>query len=279
MKKKILKTALIFVAVAVVGVAIWFLLAFFGNPVSKHLAEKSAQEHLETNFADTDYEIEDAFYDFKSGNYHVHIKSLSSEDSSFSIVTGLDGKLIYDTYDSNVSEKGNTAKRIGDEYRKAVDEIFESPEFNYSSDISFGDIEFVSMSYIDEQGIPGYAIITNELELDKEYDIKEFGARAGHLTVYVQDNEVTADKLTEILLKIKELFDKNGVTFYVIDCVLEYPKPENGEKKNDYRIEVKDFLYSEIYDGGLKQRVIESDKEAKAFWQAEDEKNEKGETK
>lgn len=279
MKKKILKIVLISVAVAVVGVLIWLLLGFFGNPVSKYLAEKSAQEYLETNFSDTDYEIEDAFYDFKSSAYSVRVKSPSSEDSSFSIMAGLDGKVYHDTYESNVFERGNTANRIGNDYRKAVENIFNSKDFPYNADIAFGDIEFVSMSYIDEQGLPEYAIITNELELDKEYDIKDFGTRAGHLTVYIQNNTVNTEKLAEILLKIKDLFDKNGVTFYVIDCVLEYPKLEDDKPKSDFRVEVKDFLYTDIYETGMEHRISEADKEAKAYWQAEDEKNEKGETK
>lgn len=279
MKKKILKIAIITVSVVIVGVIIWLLVAFFGNPVSKHLAEKSAQEYLEANFSDTDYVIDEAFYDFKGSHYYVRVNSPSSADSYFNIIAGLDGKVAFDTYESSVFEKGNTADRIRKQYREAVDKIFENPEFNYSSDISFGEIAFVSMAYIDAHDTPEYALITNELELDKDYDIKELGAKAGLLTVYVQDDEVTADKLAEILLKIKDIADKCDVTFYAIDCVLEYPKPEDGEQRNDYRVEVKDFLYTEIYDGDLTRRVTEADKEAKAYWQAEDEKIEKGEAK
>ncbi len=273
MKKKILKAVLIIFAVAFVGVAVWFACAFFGNPVSEHLATKSAQEYLEANFANTDYAIEDAFYDFKGSNYHVHIKSPASADSSFTICAGLDGKIIYDTYESDVAEKGNTARRIGDEYRKAADKIFDSDTFPYESDICFGDIEFVPASYAENHGIPEYAIITNELELDKSYDLKEFGSKAGHLTVYVQSETVTAEKLAEVLLAIKDLFDENGVTFYVIDCVLEYPKPEDVAQKNDFRVEVKDFLYSDIYEDEMVKRVMDNDEAAKAYWQAEDEKN------
>ncbi len=273
MKKKILKAVLIIVAVSFVGIAVWFANGFFGNPVSKHLAIKSAQEYLEANFAGTDYEVEDSFYDFKSSAYNVHIKSPTSADSSFTICAGLDGEIIYDTYENDVAEKGNTARRIGEAYRKAADKVFDSDAFPYESDICFGDIEFVPASYADNHGIPEYAIITNELELDENYDIKDFGSKAGHLTVYVQSETVTAEKLGEVLLSIKDLFDKNGVTFYVIDCVLEYPKPEDGAQKDDFRVEVKDFLYSDIYEDEMVKRITDNDKATKAYWQAEDEKN------
>ncbi len=275
MKKKVLKIVSILAAAVVVGVIIWFLVGFFGNPVSKHLAEKSAQEYLETNFADTDYETEEAFYDFKSSAYNVHIKSPSSEDSSFSIVAGLDGKVIYDTYESNVLEKGNTADRINNAYRKAADGIFNSEDFPYKSDICFGDIEFVPASYADDHGVPEYAIITNSLELDKYYDINDLGLKAGHLVIYVQSETVTPEKMAEVLLTIKDLFDKSGVKFYVIDCVLEYPKPEDDTPRNDFRVEVKDFLYTDIYVDSMVQRVADNDKATKAYWQAEDEKMKK----
>lgn len=277
MKKKILKAALIIVAVIFIGVAVWFANGFFGNPVSKHLAIKSAQEYLEANFAGTDYEIEDTFYDFKTTGYNVKIKSPSSADSSFTIRAGLDGKVSYDTYEDSVTQRGNTAARIGKAYREATDGIFESEAFPYESDICFGDIEFVQESYADNHDVPEYAIVTNELELDKEYDLKDMGSKAGHLVVYVQSETVTAEKLAEVLLTIKDLFDKNGVTFYAIDCVLEYPKPEDDAPKNDFRIEVKDFLCSDIYEEDMVQRVIENDEQTKDYWKAEDAKATKGE--
>ncbi len=277
MKKKILKTVLIVVAVAVVGVAVWFINGFFGNPVSKYLAEKSAQEYLDENFADTDYEIEDAFYDFKMTGYNVNIISPSSADSGFTIRTGLDGKISYDTYEDDVINKQNTANRVGNEYREAVDKIFGDDSFPYESDICFGDIEFVQDSYADNHDVPDYAIITNDLELDKEYDLKDMGSKAGHIVVYVQSETVTEEKLAEILLTIKDLFDKNGVRFYLIDCVLEYPKAEDSTQKNDERIEVKDFLYSDIYEENMVQRVSDDNEATKAYWQSENAKNEKGE--
>ena len=273
MKKKILKAVLIVVAVAFAGVAVWLANGFFGNPVSKHLATRSAQEYLEVNFADTDYEIEDVVYDFKGSDYHVHVKSPSSADSGFTICAGLDGKVSYDTHKDAVTERGNTANRISEAYRKAADGIFDSEAFPFEADIAFGDIEFVPASYADSHGVPEYAIITNDLELDKEYDINELGSKAGHLTVYVQSETVTAEKLAEVLLTIKDLFDKNSVSFYVIDCVLQYPKSEDGTQKDDFRIEVKDFLCSDIYEKDMVQRVTDDNEETKAYWQAEDEKN------
>ena len=70
--------------------------------------------------------------------------------------------------------------------------------------------------------------------------------------------------MAEILLGIKKVFDDAGVKFYVIDCILDYP-PENTEGEAE-RIEVNEFLYSDIYEDGLAERVEAADKAAKNYY-------------
>ena len=50
-----------------------------------------------------------------------------------------------------------------------------------------------------------------------------------------------------------------------MDCVLEYPKPESGEWKQD-RFEVMDFLRSDIYEEGLVERVQASNDAADTYY-------------
>ena len=59
--------------------------------------------------------------------------------------------------------------------------------------------------------------------------------------------------------------DDAGVRFYVMDCVLEYPKPESGEWKQG-RVEVMDFLCSDIYEEGLAERVQASNDAAEDYY-------------
>ena len=79
--------------------------------------------------------------------------------------------------------------------------------------------------------------------------------------------ELSEEKLAEILLNIKSVFDKSGVTFYAIDCVLQQSKSEVSTPP-DYtyvtpqQIEVMDFLYSDIYEEGLVERVKKANEEA-----------------
>ena len=108
--------------------------------------------------------------------------------------------------------------------------------------------------------------------LDKKYDIRELGARAGHLIVYVEDDIVTVERAAEVLLELKEVFDRRYVPFYAIDFVLEYPrKPEGGTTKEG-RVEADGFLYTDIYEEGMIERVSAANDAANAYHAEQDRK-------
>ena len=242
----------------------------FGNPMSKFLVTKNAEIYIEENYQDKDYYIDAVQFDFKTGNYYVLVESESSRDSKFTLYAGTNGKIRHDTYESAVLHKWNTAGRINDAYRKAVDEVLESESFPYNHHIAFGDIEFSEGDIPEDGSVPDYAVSTDALILDKDYDIGEFGKKAGLLTVYVYDEEVSVRRLAEILLGIRKIMDEAGVGFYAIDCVLEYPKPEDDGPWREGRAEVMDFLYSDIYEEGLTERVDEANKKAEEYYKEQD---------
>ncbi|MBR6551907.1 MAG: DUF3139 domain-containing protein [Clostridia bacterium] len=257
MKKKILKiSALILAIVLIIGIG-FFANALVGNPVSKYLATKSANEYLEKNFSDKDFVIESVDYDFKTTEYYANITSPTSIDSHFSLSLDFKGKILLDTYD-NVTNGWNTAYRLDEDYRNAVKSVTESQSFPYNYHICYGEMQFAMSDYPLDEEKPEYALNKSELVLDKIYDIREMGAKAGKLTIYIYDDEVTEERLAELLLGIKENFDKSGVTFKSIDCVLEPADFEN----NNSRVEVINFLYSDIYEHGLIERVTDSNKKA-----------------
>lgn len=58
MKKKVLKIIALVIAIAlIVGIA-WVANGLNGNPISKMLAKKAANDYLEEHFPNTDYYIE-----------------------------------------------------------------------------------------------------------------------------------------------------------------------------------------------------------------------------
>lgn len=255
MKKKILKILAFVLALAlIVGVCI-FANNLVGNPISKMLATKTAEKYLEEKHPGKDYVLEGVTFNFKFICYNAYFQSPSSPDSSFTLMLGMDGKIVHDYYEGQVVNRENTARRLGNEYRAAVGKVLENPAFPYQLDIGYGDLEFISEEYKDAPEVPDYALITNDLELDGIYDINDLGAKAGKLTIYLWDDTMTVERLAEIMLDMKKMLDDAGVRFYIMDCVLQYPKPEEGEWKQD-RVEVIDFLCSDIYEEGMAERVL-----------------------
>ena len=258
MKKKWMKIAALIVALLIIAGLCVFANALVGNPISKWLATRTAEKHLEEVYGDTDFEIEKIGFNFKDTDYYAHIMSPSSEDSSFSLRIGMWGQLLLDTYESRVLSGNNTQNRLCMEYRALADTVLEAPDYPFTSFIAYGDLQ-VGFRPADVElpadYYPEHYYIIEELVLDKKYDIRELAKKAGCMVVYVEDDVVTIERAAEVLLELKEVFDRKNVPFYSIDFVLEYPrKPEGGTIKEG-RVNVEGFLYSDIYEEGLVERI------------------------
>jgi len=275
MKKKWLKIGALIAALMIIGGLSMFANALVGNPVSKWLAARTAEKHLEEVYGDTDFEIEKVGFNFKDIDYYVHIKSPSSEDSSFSLRIDMWGNLFLDTYESRVLQGSNTQNRLYMEYRALVDEVLEAPDYPFTSYIAFGDLK-VGFSAPDiEVGVPYWPesyVILDKVELDKKYDIRELAKTAGYLVIYVEDEVVSIERAAEVLLELKGVFDRRNVPFYAIDFVLEYPRKEEGGTVKEGRVNVEGFLYSDIYEEGLVERVRIADEALNAYYAEEDAK-------
>jgi len=273
MKRKWLKIAALIAALVIIAGLCMFANALVGNPVSKWLATRTAEKHLKEVYGDTDFEIERVGFNFKDTDYYVHIKSPSSEDSSFSLRIDMFGNLFLDTYESRVLQGSNTQNRLYMEYRALVDEVVEAPDYPFSTFIAYGDLK-VGFQHPDvEVGIPYWPenyVILDKVELDKKYDIRELAKTAGYLIIYVEDELVTIERAAEVLLKLKELFDQRNVPFYAIDFVLEYPRKEEGGNIKEGRVNVEGFLYSDIYEEGLVERIRSADEKLNAYYEEQD---------
>ena len=276
MKKKILKVLALIVAIAlIIGIGL-FANALVGNPVSKFLATKGAEEHLAKNYGDKDFVVEEVNYDFKTGGYYARVTSPTSIDSHFSLSFNWLGKLELDCYDDDVTTGWNTAMRLEDDYRNAVKAVTESKDFSEKYFIAYGEIPCGLSDYPIDEEHPEYALQKEELVIDKIYDIKEVASQHGKLVLYAYDEEVTHERLAELLLDVKNKFDNSGVTFKAVDFVLEPPKEEGQPLMSDEQIKIRNFYYSDIYEDGLVERVkkanqetIEYDKEQEKIKEAE----------
>lgn len=273
MKKKWMKIAALIVALLIIAGLCVFANALVGNPVSKWLAARTAEKHLEEVYGDTDFEIETVGFNFKDTDYYAHIKSPSSEDSSFSLQIDMWGQLLSDTYESRVLTGNNTQNRLYMEYRALADEVLEAPDYPFTSFIAYGDLQ-VGFQPADVElpadYFPEHYYIIEELVLDKKYDIRELAKKAGCMVVYVEDDVVTIERAAEVLLELKEVFDRKNVPFYSIDFVLEYPRKAEGGTTKDGRVNVEGFLYSDIYEEGLAERIRIADEKLNAYYEEQD---------
>lgn len=273
MKKKWIKIAALVAALVIVAGLGWFANALVGNPVSKWLAKRTVEKHLEEVYGNTDFEVERLGFNFKDTDYYAHIKSPSSEDSSFSLQIDMFGNLKLDTYESRVLTGDNTVRRLDAQYRTLTDEVLEAPDYPFTSFIAYGDLQ-VGFRPADVELPADYwpenYYIIEELVLDKKYDIRELAEKAGYLVVYVEDDVVTIERAAEVLLELKEVFDRRNVPFYAIDFVLEYPRKEEGGTVKEGRVNVEGFLYSDIYEEGLEERVRLADEELNAYYEEQD---------
>ena len=276
MKKKVpvWKIVLAVATAAVFAVVLYFALAFFGNPVSKMLCRISAEKYVEENYPDC--YIDRVGYNFKDGNFFANIKKDGSVDTNFYVYTDWFGNIGYDAYESYVSSGHNTQTRMFMEYRALLDDALPQKNVDYTLDIFFGDIvhEGIYEKYAYETytgkiaGMP-----QEELVLDKEYDYYDIGYRYGHVTLYALHEEVSLEKACEILLDVKEKLNGKGLGFYSIDFVLQKPRKRDGTPSDDEaRINVNYFLWDDIYEEGLKDRVQTAHESLEKYYAEEDAK-------
>lgn len=264
MKTKILKIGALALAILLIVGVLLFANSLVGNPISHALATSTAKNHLAKTYADTDYKLTGVSYSFKDGYYHAGIESESSIDTHFTLTIDSFGNLKYDNFDQYVLSGWNTAHRIDLDYRNNTNALFESVSFPFDAYISFGEIVMVSEEYEGMPDTPEYGLFVSTLKKDAFYNANELGKRHGKLTVYIYDDSVTVERLSEILLEVRRCFDDSGIGFYAIDCVLEYTRADDGFYE-DGRVEVMDFRYSDIYEDGLVERVDKANEEAREY--------------
>lgn len=269
--KKYIRIIGIVLVIALIAVLIWFGNVMMGNPVSHALASKAAKAYLLDRFSDTDYEMERITYSFKDGRYHAFITSPTSIDGDFSVCFSMLGEYCYDTYDS-VQNGWNTAQRLNSAYRKLADTILNDPALPYDNtqvySIMFGELEIYPKEFIDDPNvhdIPDYSLVQDDLELNKIYDIKELGAKAGHLILYVDNDIISVEETARIMMDFRSMFDEADIPFYAMDFVLRHPRTEDGTS-DDEEIRINDFLYQDIYEEGLTDRIEIAIEETAAYY-------------
>ena len=112
---------ILYTALAILlAIALFIVLSFYGNPISKIMADKAADQYLETHHRDLDLVHESAYYNFKDGTYVVELWDKNSIDTKFTLEYDSFGKMKRDTFDDRLF---NTFRRYMGFLDDLADEI------------------------------------------------------------------------------------------------------------------------------------------------------------
>lgn len=257
------KVILVFLGIVIVVGILFIWNAFHGNPISKMMAKKEAEKYIATQYSGTDYKIEDIFYNFKDGHYIANIVSPSSIDTHFELSVSA-REVVVDSYEYNVPKGWNTYERIDQQYRDTVEKVFARDHFPMTPKISYGELILADEAHPDDFQPLDVGIDLTTLELDKNYDIYELGQKMGRITFYVEDDDVSYQRASELLLILKENFDEADVPFYVVDFVLQSQDEVNEE------IHTQNILYDDIDEEGLEAHIKEAHEALTKYYEAID---------
>lgn len=97
-------------------------ISFKGNPITQLIATNRMKDYTKEHYPELVYKFNGTTYNFKDGNYYLHIDVLNSMDQDFSIC--YDKGNVRDDRIWRVEEKGNLENRIQEELN---DEKYEQP--------------------------------------------------------------------------------------------------------------------------------------------------------
>ena len=71
---------------------------------------------------------------------------------------------------------------------------------------------------------------------------------------------------------IKDILDKENISFYAIDFTLEKPREDGMPNEDDTSISVEQFLYSDIYMENIEKRILKASEDLKKHYEMDDSK-------
>ena len=113
-----LKSLSLFISILLIFFAILIIFTFFGNPISRIIADMAADKYLETHYTDLDLVRERAYYNFKDSSYVVRLWDKKSIDTKFNLEYNSFGKMKHDTY----------GDRLFNTYRRYIDFLYDLGE-------------------------------------------------------------------------------------------------------------------------------------------------------
>src|SRR5699024_4312671 len=239
----------VFISIFIIGVV-----AIIVFNVKQYNNEQKAdvEEYFETHYGDRDYVIDKMFNNYPVSGYVAKISSPSSPDTHFEIVHVSKGE-VEDTYEEDVLSGSNTLERVEDAYNQLVNKTIEENDvdFDYSSVCGR---YFSSWDDSDE-----LFLNPEDLQLDKEYDVRDLGAKHGQIAIYANDEEIEYETVEQIMLQVKEIIDDADIPFLKMSVTLEEPLDDEDNTVGNDRMEFYGVPYEKIEEDGLLQYLKENE--------------------
>ena len=194
-------------------ILLFFYIAFFGNPISRLIAERSATKYIETNYKDLDLNRDRTYYNFKDGYYIVRLRDKNSEDTKFYLGFDSFGKIKADTYDSILF---NTFIRLDNELNDYGKRLAEEYNFPYK----------ISLTTVNDD-------IEEKLTLDQKFDFNSFKEDI-NAQAFAYVKKPSLEECLDILCDLQKIMDKTSlkVMKYSIILIPEENKKPDGEAES-----------------------------------------------
>lgn len=198
------------IMIILLGVALFFVNAFFGNPISKALASRAANKYIDENYKDHKLKRDKIFYNFKTAYYTVRLQDENSEDTKFEVAFDSLGRFKSDSF---FDIKFNTWLRFEEELRNYGKELAKKENLPFK----------LNLIQSDEKDY-------NELTLDEKVDFDHFPFRV-EVNVFGYAEEPTKEIAIKYLQEASKTMEKTPLEIksYSIILVPEKNRKEDGE--------------------------------------------------
>lgn len=216
MKRRTKKILAGITGIGLIVLLLSFVNSFVGNPVSKVLAKKAAQQYIETNYNNLNLEIQKSNYNFKFNSYYVFAQSSTSVDTAFNIYVDSYGNVIRDDYEFEVANHFTTFRRLDDELRKLGNEIL-GGKLDY-------DFDHISLPFVKEGTF-------ETLERDMKLDIHNPPLPL-MVNVVLFSHDVSYSKIAEVAKAVEAVLQEQDIPVreYNIRILPLADKPENDKQ-------------------------------------------------
>lgn len=218
--KNTILVTIVSAALIIACVAFFMINAFYGNPISKNMAQKNMIGYLDDKYNKTDFIVYETIYDLSTTGYKMEVSSKTSPDTNFTIYYK-NGK-IEDSYQEYVLEKKNTFTRMDLSFSQKVEDIVKA-DFPYKSQIIFGGIDNTKEN-----------LALMEIDMEAE----DFSFFTKHITGYFYSDTATWQQLAQAVVQLDELMQKNNVDIERYSVSLE--KEQSGSMSSN-AVAVYDF--------------------------------------